>query len=156
MIFVTVGMHTAPFDRLVRAADAHARSVVEEVVIQRGASRYVPVDARSFVFCDSAELERLMRRSRVVVCHAGDTVLDALRVGRPVVAVPRRAEFGEVINDHQVEFAHALADSGQIQVVDDPARLSAAIDAAAQMPLPIVPAEPRLAGAIRRQLDEWY
>jgi UDP-N-acetylglucosamine transferase subunit ALG13 len=156
VIVVTVGMHSAPFDRLIRAADAYASTVHEQVVIQRGASRYVPLAADSFEFCDSADLERLMHESRVVVCHGADTILDALRLGRPVVAVPRRRRFREHLNDHQVHFVHALAARGWVQALDDPVALASAIESAASMKLPSVPHPPQLAGAIREQLEEWF
>jgi exopolysaccharide biosynthesis glucuronosyltransferase PssE len=156
LILVTVGTHTAPFDRLVSAADAYAETVKERVVIQRGVSRYVPHKAISFNFCDSAEMEALIHASRVVVCHAADTVLDALRASRPVVAVPRRRQFGEHLDDHQVDFAKALARLGRVHMLDSPAGLAAAIESAAAMRPGPVPTRPRLATAIRRQIDEWF
>lgn len=156
MILVTVGTHTAPFDPLVKAAEAFAEMVTEEVVIQRGVSRCVPRSARSFDFCTSVELAALMEASRVVVCHAADTVLDALRLERPVVAVTRLRQFGEHINDHQVDFAHALALAGWVHVLDDPMNLAVVIEAAASAPPPVPPANPGLANAIRRQILEWF
>lgn len=157
MIFVTVGMHTAPFGRLVRAADAYARTTAEEVIVQRGASRVETGMARSFDFCDSSEMDRLIRASRVVVCHGADTILDVLRAGKPVLAVPRQARYGEHMNDHQVDFVRALAARGWIAVLEDPATgLSDAIERAAALTIPEVPDVPRLAVAIRELLTGWF
>jgi UDP-N-acetylglucosamine transferase subunit ALG13 len=157
VIFVTVGMHTAPFDRLVRAADAYARTTAEEVVVQRGASDVETRTARSFDFCDSAEMDRLIRASRVVVCHGADTILDVLRAGKPVLAVPRQERYGEHLNDHQVDFARALAERGGIVVLEDPGTgLAEAVERAAALTIPQVPDVPRLAVAIRELLTDWF
>jgi exopolysaccharide biosynthesis glucuronosyltransferase PssE len=157
VIYVTVGTHTAQFDRLVRAADAYARTTSEEVVVQRGASAAKTTAARSFDFCDSEEMDRLIRGSRIVVCHGADTILDVLRAGKPVVAVPRQKRYGEHLNDHQVDFAQALAERGWIAVLDDPENgLADAIERAATRTIPSVPDEPRLAIAIRELLTDWF
>jgi UDP-N-acetylglucosamine transferase subunit ALG13 len=156
VIFVTVGTHTAPFDRLVRAGERYAATSGERVVVQRGASRYLPVVAESFTFCESGEMERLIRASRVVVCHAADTILDAIRLGRPVVAVPRRRCYSEHLNDHQVHLAAALAGRSTVVALDDLGELPAAIDRAADLGPPMWPGEPPLAAAIRTQLSEWF
>jgi len=157
VIFVTVGTHTAPFDRLVRAADAYARTTAEEVVVQRGVSTVPTSAANSFDFCDSAEMDRLIRGSRVVVCHGADTILDVLRAGKPVLAVPRQERYREHLNDHQVDFARALAERGWIVVLEDPGTgLSDAVERAAALTIAQVPDEPRLAVAIRELLTDWF
>jgi UDP-N-acetylglucosamine transferase subunit ALG13 len=157
VIYFTVGTHTAQFDRLVRAADAYARATSEEVVVQRGASAVETTVARSFDFCDPVEMERLIRWSRVVVCHGADTILDVLRAGKPVLAVPRQERFGEHLNDHQVDFARALAERGWIAVIEEPeAGLAIAIERAATLTIPSVPDEPPLAVAIRDLLNGWF
>jgi UDP-N-acetylglucosamine transferase subunit ALG13 len=157
VIYVTVGTHTAQFDRLVRAADMYARTTSEEVVVQRGASVEETKAARSFDFCDSAEMERLIAASRVVVCHGADTILDVLRAGKPVLAVPRQQQFREHLNDHQVDFVLALAERGWIAVLEDPeSGMADAIERAATLRPPPIPDVPRLAVAIRRLLAEWF
>ena len=156
MIFVTVGTHTAAFDRLVRAADAYAATSGERVVIQRGASHYRPMVARSFAFCDSAEMERLISASRAVVCHAADTILDAIRLQRPVVAVPRQERFGEHLNDHQLDLATALANRGIVVALTDLAGLAEAIETAVDLGPPAAPGEPPLALAIRALMGDWF
>lgn len=157
MIYVTVGTHTAQFDRLIRAADAYARTTPEEVVVQRGASAVETTAARSFDFCESAEMDRLIRGSRVVVCQGADTILDVLRAGKPVLAVPRQERYGEVLNDHQVDFALALAERGWIAILEEPETgLADAIERAAALTIPSVSDEPRLAVAIRDLLTDWF
>jgi hypothetical protein len=52
LILVTIGMHDAPFDRLVRAADEMASRIEESVVIQRGVSRYMATFSKCFDFAN--------------------------------------------------------------------------------------------------------
>ena len=110
MILVTVGMHDAPFDRLVRAADEMASLIEEPVVIQRGVSRYTPMFGQYVDFTGEIQMQAWMSQVRAVVSHAGaGSILSALKAGKPLVIVPRLRCFGESVDDHQLELATALA-----------------------------------------------
>lgn len=127
MIFVTVGMHTAGFERLVRKMDDIAATRDEEVIMQIGHTRYVPQNARSFKFVGEHELKRLCREARVVVTHGAMTIIDALQEGTPVIAVPRLHKYGEHINDHQLYFVQELQKSGKVVAVYDVDELGEAL-----------------------------
>ena len=118
MIFGAVGTHTAPFDRLVRALDRVASATPEHVVVQTGASRYPLRFASGFVATSGDEFQRYMRDARIIVTHGGDTVLEGLDLGKPVVLVPRRRCYHEHIDDHQVELAEALGRRGVVTVCE--------------------------------------
>lgn len=50
-------------------------------------------------------------REGVVVCHAGSgTILDAMRIGVPLVVVPNE----ELLDNHQVELAVELEKQGYV------------------------------------------
>lgn len=145
MILVTVGTHPQPFDRLVRAAEALAVSLGEEVVVQRGASRVPTPHCRSVNLLPHGELLALMERARLVVCHTGpSTLMQALDRGHVPVVVPRSHLHGEHVDGHQLGFARHLR--GYVHVVEDPAELTEAVrrheDVAARVrPLRARPAE---------------
>jgi UDP-N-acetylglucosamine transferase subunit ALG13 len=70
-----------------------------------------------------------MRQSRVVVTHGGvGSMLDAIKASRPVIVIPRMAIPSEVVNDHQVELATALAQRNLITLVYDPESLERALN----------------------------
>ncbi len=118
MIFVTVGSGPFPFDRLMRAVDAI--HIAEEIVVQHGSATHVPTEARSFAYVAVEELRRYLDSARVVVAHAGvGTILYANMAGHKPYVVPRRKQFGETVDDHQVEFANRLAALGVVHVVED-------------------------------------
>lgn len=128
MVFVTVGTHTQPFDRLVREAERLAGVLEEEVVIQSGPVPPANGRARHVRLVSFEEAEALMRQARVVVGQAGvGTVLTAMKVGKPVILIPRRRRFGEHLNDHQVELARAVQDQPGVRVLFDIGDLEAAV-----------------------------
>lgn len=118
---MTVGMHNAPFDRLVRAADEMASLIEEPVVIQRGVSRYTPMFGQYVDFTGEVQMQAWMSQVRAVVSHAGaGSILSALKAGKPLVLVPRLRRFGEHVDDHQLELAEALAQRKKAVIVLEP------------------------------------
>lgn len=122
MILVTVGATYYPFDRLLAAVQALDD---DDVVVQHGASTVRPRNARCVEFMSFEDVVEHIRAARVVVTHAGTgSILVALANGKRPIVVPRRRVYGEAIDDHQIDFARALAPSGLITVVEDPRALA--------------------------------
>jgi UDP-N-acetylglucosamine transferase subunit ALG13 len=161
MILVTVGNHIEPFDRLVKGMDELAEQIDEEVVIQTGHCSYEPRYARHFQFTSGKEMQELTQAARVQVSHAGSgSILTALRMGKPLVVVPRRLKYHEHIDDHQLQLAHAVEKQGKLVAVHEvsPDTLLAAIEKAAQQEQvgqADAPEMERLIGALRGYLEEW-
>jgi UDP-N-acetylglucosamine transferase subunit ALG13 len=127
MIFVTIGT-SEPFDRLLHGLEEWAG---EELVVQGGASTVRPSNSTWIDFVPFDELTHYMQRARVVVMHAGvGSVLAALGAGKRPIVVPRVRRFGEAVDDHQLVFARRLSTAGLVTLVEDPAALPAAIEAA--------------------------
>ena len=136
MIFVSVGMHPQGFDRLIRAMDILAPSLGEPVVMQIGASSYRPCNARYLRSASSEEVEAVSRRARALVTHCGvGSILTATRHGVPLVVVARLKRFAEHVDDHQLELARVLSESGKATVVHDVASLGQAIAQATVPPI---------------------
>jgi UDP-N-acetylglucosamine transferase subunit ALG13 len=128
MIFVTVGTNEAPFDRLLRAAEA--LSSTDELVVQHGASSYRPSGARCIPFLPFDSLVEHVREASIVVTHAGvGSIAVALMNGKMPFVVPRRRSFGEAVDDHQVALAQRLASGGLVVAVDEPHSLREAVAA---------------------------
>ncbi|MBI5638521.1 MAG: hypothetical protein HZA03_11175 [Nitrospinae bacterium] len=109
MIYVTVGNHDQPFDRLLTAMDRLAAELDEEVVMQTGVSQCRPVHAKGEPFFPYDKAEEMIRAATAVVAHAGiGTVIACRAHGTPLVICPRRAANGEHFNDHQLEIAREL------------------------------------------------
>ncbi len=155
MIFVTVGMHSAGFDRLIRAMDKIASQIDEPVVMQIGSTSYQPQHAEFFRFAAYEEMQDFNRQSRLVVCQAATSILTALEQGTPVIAVPRQKRYGEHIDDHQVEFAQALSELIGIKVILNVDDLQPDLISEATMPR-LLPStyKKQLVGAIKSYIQE--
>lgn len=157
MIFVTVGTHDKPFDRLLHSADGFAATTDENVVMQIGGSSFKPKHADQFAFVDQMGMEEWLIRARVIVTHGGaGSVLSALKHGKPLVVVPRRREFGEVLDDHQIELATALDNSGMAVAVME-VNLDAVKNAIKNATLIRVniDSHSKLINSLKNQLEHW-
>lgn len=119
MIFVTVGMHRQPFDRLIRKMDELSTLLTQEVIMQIGHAKYVPKTASYFRFATGKEIEDLIKRASLVITHGGLTLVEIFRYRRTVIAVPRLRQYGEHIDDHQLELVRAMESRGFLKAVYD-------------------------------------
>lgn len=121
MIFVTVGTHEQPFNRLVEYMDKWAADHDEEVVIQTGFSTYEPKNCRWQKLFPYQEMISNVGKARIVITHGGpSSFIMPLQVDKIPIVVPRKKEYNEHVNDHQVEFCNRVADrQGNIIVVED-------------------------------------
>lgn len=109
MIFVTVGTHEQQFNRLVEYMDKWAAKHDEEVIIQTGFSTYVPQHAEWQKLFGYKEMSANIDKARIVITHGGPSSFIApLQVGKIPIVVPRRKEFDEHVNDHQVNFCREV------------------------------------------------
>lgn len=123
MIFVTVGTHEQPFNRLVEHIDKlKGEGVIqEEVIIQTGYSTYEPKHCKWQKLFPYTEMLELVEQARIVITHGGpSSFIMPLQIGKIPIVVPRKKEFGEHVNDHQVEFVKAVHDrQGNIILVEN-------------------------------------
>ena len=113
MIFVTVGTHEQQFNRLIEKVDALVgKGVISEPVrMQTGFSEYVPrhCDWKKLIPYD--EMIQIVKDARIVITHGGPaSFIMPLQYGKTPVVVPRKLEFGEHVNNHQVEFVQAVSE----------------------------------------------
>ena len=112
MIFVTVGTHEQPFDRLVKKVDDLKKNGVikEEVFIQTGFSTYEPKFCQWSKLIPYQQMVKNVAEARIVITHGGPaSFIMPLQIGKIPVVVPRQHQFDEHVNDHQVEFARNVA-----------------------------------------------
>lgn len=108
MIFVTVGTHEQPFDRLVSYIDdlKGQGKITEEVIIQTGYSTYEPKHCTWSKLLPYNQMVDNVAKARIVITHGGpSSFIMPLQVGKIPIVVPRQEKFGEHVNDHQLLFA---------------------------------------------------
>jgi UDP-N-acetylglucosamine transferase subunit ALG13 len=157
VIFVTVGSQE-PFDRLIRAVDEWARARTRSDVFAQVASSTIrPRHIKFTQFIEPSEFKRVMRETRLIVAHAGmGSIISALELGKPIVVMPRRADFRETRNDHQVATAERFGAQGRIIVANNERDLPEKLDHAltlGEADRIQAQASPRLIGTIRAFLE---
>ncbi len=122
MILVECGTHEQGFDRLVRKIDELAEAgKIKDVIVQTGYTEYEPEHCQWAKFFPYQKMQELSSEADIVVSHGGpSSFISALQNGKVPVVVPRRKEFNEHVNDHQVKFCHDVEKrNGNIIVIDD-------------------------------------
>ena len=123
MIFVTVGTHEQPFNRLIEKMDELKRNqvITEDVIIQTGFSTYEPQFCQWSKMLPYSEMIENVSKARIVITHGGpSSFIMPLQIGKIPIVVPRQHQFNEHVNDHQVEFARNVAHRmGTIIPVED-------------------------------------
>jgi beta-1,4-N-acetylglucosaminyltransferase len=120
MIFVTVGSSADGFNRVVESVDKlKAEGLVKDkVVAQIGNGKYKPRKIETiFKFKDMDYIESLNKRAEMIISHAGaGTIMTALRLGKPMICMPRLKELHEHTDNHQLEVASTLEKEGKVLV----------------------------------------
>jgi UDP-N-acetylglucosamine transferase subunit ALG13 len=133
MIVVTVGTHEQPFDRMMRAVVALGDS--EPMLVQYGTCTITSGPGEWVDFLSFDELASRARGARAFICHAGvGSIVLARRCGHRPIIMPRRPEFGEHVDEHQLELSRRLHKAGLVTVVEDEASLAAAVRKPAGVP----------------------
>lgn len=111
MIFVTVGTHEQPFNRLIKEMDRLKGTdiIKDEVIMQTGYCTYEPQYCKYQKLLPYAKMEEYVKDADIIITHGGpSSFMMPLQVGKIPIVVPRQKQYGEHINDHQVEFAEAV------------------------------------------------
>lgn len=130
MIFVTVGTHEQQFNRLVEYMDKWADEHDEEVIIQSGYSTYEPKTATWSKLIPYSEMVKKVNEARIVITHGGpSSFIMPLQAGKTPIVVPRKYEYHEHVNDHQVKFCKEVEiRMGTIIVIEDVEELGSIIE----------------------------
>lgn len=162
LMFATVGA-TLAFPRLERAIVELKRTgrIPEKVVLQVGRSteRHEPVEGLQIVQdVPFTELQDLLERADVVVCHAGTgSIITALAKSCAVVAMSRSIKHGDHYDNHQEEIAGVFANRGLIETANDSQSLSEALDRVRAMPRHKVRMNhDRMVAFLEQTFAEWF
>ncbi len=118
MILLTVGTQF-PFDRLVKHVDEFVgqNGLVEEIFAQIGKSSYKPRNFHAVPFLEQHVFIKHVKEASGIISHAGiGSITMALSHHKPLLAMPRLKQHGEVVNNHQVAIARKFEELGLILV----------------------------------------
>lgn len=133
LIFVCLGSQQYPFDRLLKELDQLKNSgeIREDIFAQIGSSHYVPQSYYWERFITQEVYEKKLDEASLVISHGGTgAIVKALKKGKKVIAVPRRAKYGEHADDHQFQIVDFLYENGYVYKVVEMSELKKAIEEA--------------------------
>lgn len=106
MIFITLGSQKFQFNRLLKTVDdlVEKKIITDEVFAQIGYSNYLPKHYQYKQFLDRDGFAELEERCDILITHGGTgAIIGAVKKGKKVIAVPRLAQYGEHVDDHQLQ-----------------------------------------------------
>lgn len=112
MIFVTVGTHEQPFNRLIQKVDELKKegTIQDDVIIQTGFSTYEPKHCQWSKLIPYQQMVKYVAEAYIVITHGGPaSFIMPLQIGKTPIVVPRQHCFNEHVNDHQMEFTQNVA-----------------------------------------------
>lgn len=132
MIFLTVGTQL-PFDRLVRAVDDWCRLNPKVRVFAQigtcGRANWRPRHMDWVERLSPALYASHCEAARFMISHTGmGSIITAASLRKPLVMLPRRQEFGEHRNDHQLSTAARFRGKAGLFVADEADDLAALLD----------------------------
>ena len=106
MILILLGTQDNSFHRLLEEVQAliDKKVITEKVIVQAGKTKYESKDMEIHSLMPEEELKEIMKKADLVITHGGvGSIVMALKMEKKVIAVPRLSEFGEHINNHQIQ-----------------------------------------------------
>ena len=117
MIFVTVGTQDKQFTRLIRAVENAVISgnITDEVIVQAGNTKYESKYLKILNYVPFDEFNKYLESADIIITHGGvGSILNALKLKKKVIAIPRLEKYGEHINDHQLQVIKKMTEEGYI------------------------------------------
>lgn len=131
-IFITLGSQKFQFNRLLKSVDELCENgtiVAEDVFAQIGYSDYLPKNYSYKKFLDRDQFSAEMSKADIVITHGGTgAIIGAVKKGKKVIAVPRRAKYGEHVDDHQLQLVEQFKELHLICECDDAEKIGEALE----------------------------
>ena len=120
MIFIITGTQKFQFNRLLKEIDILKKNnkISHEIFAQIGHSTYKPNSYDFVRFLNDNEFKEMIFKANLIITHGGSAAITtSLKKNKKVIAVPRLKEFGEHVDDHQLEIISKLKQEGLIEMV---------------------------------------
>lgn len=117
MIFVCLGTNDKSFSRLLEEIDRQINlgNIKEDVVVQAGCTSFSSCNMKIVDLMSMDEFLENINKCDLLICHGGvGTILDGLKHDKKIISFPRLSEYGEHVNDHQIEIIDEFFQCGYI------------------------------------------
>ena len=117
MIFITLGTQDKTFPRLLKSVEKCIKDGVikDKVFVQAGNTKYKSdvMDVKDFV--DMETFRKCIMDADLIITHGGvGTILEGLKHNKKIIGCARLEEYGEHVNNHQVQLLERFSEDGYI------------------------------------------
>ena len=130
MILFMLWTQNNSFHRLLEEIDKLINDglIKEDVVVQAGYTKYESTNMKIFDFISSDELDKLEQQADCIITHGGvGSIISSIEKDKKVIAVPRLKQYGEHVNDHQLDIVQSFDKLGYIIGITDISQLGDAL-----------------------------
>ena len=117
MILVMLGTQNNSFHRLLEKIEELIKNDVikDNVIVQAGYTKFKSDDMQIFDLIPREKLEKYQNQADLIITHGGvGSIITSLKLGKKVIAIPRLHEYGEHVNNHQIEIVELFNNKGYI------------------------------------------
>lgn len=130
MILVMLGTQNNSFHRLLEEVDRliEIGRINEDVIVQAGYTKYESDNMKIIDFVSDDEIEKIEQQADLIITHGGvGSIIGSIEKGKKVIAVPRLKQYGEHVNDHQLDIVESFDQLGYIIGIEDVSQLGEAL-----------------------------
>ena len=100
----------------------------EKVIVQAGYTKYETANMEILDLLPKDELEKYQEKADYIITHGGvGSIISSIKKGKKVIAIPRKHEYEEPVNNHQEEIVKLFNQKGYILGINDVSELEKAI-----------------------------
>lgn len=117
MVFVILGTQDKVFPRLLEVVEKQILSgaIKQPVIVQAGSTKFNSNCMEVIDYIPMNEFSAYIEKCDFMITHGGvGTILDGLKKGKKIIAIPRLKLYGEHENDHQVQIIEEFVKLGYI------------------------------------------
>lgn len=130
MILVLLGTQNNSFHRLLEEVEKNIedKTIKEEVIVQAGYTKYESNKMKIMDLMSKEQLSKFQDEASLIITHGGvGSIVSSIEKGKKVIAVPRKHEYGEHVNNHQIQIVKDFNDKGYIIGIENVEDLKEAI-----------------------------
>ena len=130
MILVTLGTQDNSFERLLKEIEHLIETgiIQEKVIVQAGNTKFESNKMKIIDFVSQKELEEFINKASYIITHGGvGSITEALKQNKKIIAVPRKKEYKEHVNNHQMQIVENFNKQGYIIGIQDIEEIEKAI-----------------------------
>lgn len=117
MILVLLGTQNNSFHRLLEEIEKNIENgtIKEEVIVQAGYTKFKSDKIKIIDLISKEQLEEFQNKADLIITHGGvGSIITSIEKGKKVIAVSRKHEYGEHVNNHQIEIVKTFSEKGYI------------------------------------------